>query len=97
MFARVTTVAVQPDHVADVTRIYNESILPAVKAAAGNHGVYLLINPASGKGVSITLWENQADGDTYDSSGTYRQLVSMIAQYFAAPPSLDTYELAAQG
>jgi quinol monooxygenase YgiN len=97
MHARVTTVSVQPDKVAETTRIYNESILPAIKAAGGNQGVYLLIDPATGKGISITMWNSQAEGDAYDSSGTYRELVAKVAPFFAAPPSLATYEVAAQG
>jgi heme-degrading monooxygenase HmoA len=97
MHARMTSVSIQPDKVAETVRIYNESILPAVKAASGNRGVYLLIDTAAGKGVSITFWNSQADGDAYDSSGTYRQLVGMIAANFSAPPSLATYEVAAQG
>ena len=49
MFARVTSVSVQPDKVAEVVRIYNESILPAVKAASGDHGVFLLIDAAAAR------------------------------------------------
>ena len=97
MHARVTTVSVQPDKVAETTRIYNESILPAIKAANGNRGVLLLIDAASGKGQSITLWDSAADGQAYDSSGTYREQVAKVSQFFAAPPSLATYEVAAQG
>lgn len=97
MFARVTTVSVQPDQIATVTRIYNESILPAVKAASGNRGVFLLMDSASGKGMSITLWATQADGETYDSSGTYREQVGKVSPYFSAAPTLATYEVGAQG
>lgn len=97
MYARVTTVSVQPDKVAETTRIYNESILPSVKAANGNRGVFLLIDSTSGKGMSITLWNSEADGQTYDSSGSYREQVAKVSQFFSAPPSLATYEVAAQG
>lgn len=97
MHARVTNVSVQPDKVAETIRIYNENILPAIKAASGNRGVYLLIDAASGKGVSITFWDSKADGDTYDSSGTYREQVGKVAPFFSAPPTLATYDVAAQG
>lgn len=97
MHARVTTVSVQPDKVAETTRIYNESIVPAVKAANGNQGILLLTDPASGKALSITIWNSQADGEAYDSSGSYREQVGKISQFFAGPPSLATYEVGAQG
>ena len=96
MHARVTAVSVQLDKVAETTRIYNESILPAVKAANGNRGVFLLIDEATGKGLSITVWNTQADGEAYDSSGSYREQVSKVIPFFTAPPSLTTYEVAAQ-
>ena len=97
MHARVTTVSVYPNQVAETTRIYNETILPAVKAANGNQGVFLLIDPVSGKGISLTLWSTEANGLAYDASGAYQALVGMVSPFFAAPPSLATYEVAAQG
>jgi heme-degrading monooxygenase HmoA len=97
MFARVTSVSVQPDKVAEVTRIYNGSILPVIKAASGNRGVFLLIDAATGKGISITLWDSQASGAAYDASGSYREQVGKISSFFSGPPSLATYDVAAQG
>ena len=98
MHARVTTVSVQPDKVAETTRVYNESILPAIKAAAGNRGALLLIDPVSGKGlfITITLWDSEAAGQAYDTSGTYREQVAKVAPFFSGPPSLETYEVGAQ-
>jgi hypothetical protein len=95
--ARITTVTVQPNKVSETTRIYNESILPVIKKAGGNQGVFLMLGQATGKGESITLWKTEADGRAYDTSGTYRELVAKIAPFFSAPPSLATYEVAAQG
>lgn len=97
MYARVTTGMVQSDKVDETTRTYNESILPAVKAANGNRGVFLLIDPASGKALSITFWNTEADGRAYDTSGTYREQVAKISAFFAAAPTLATYEATAQG
>jgi heme-degrading monooxygenase HmoA len=57
----------------------------------------LLIDPASGKGLSITLWESDAAGQAYDTSGAYRELVAKVASFFSGPPSLDTYDVGAQG
>lgn len=95
MYARVTTVAVQPDKVGDVETLYRSSILPAITAAQGCQGVYLLLDRATGKGMSITLWDDPANAQTYESSGSYQQQVAKVAQYFAGPPSLATYEVPA--
>ena len=95
MFARVTTVHVQPDKTAETTRIYNESILPAVRAASGNRGCFLLMDAATGVALSITVWNTQADGEAYDASGSYREQVGKVTPFFSAPPTLATYEVAA--
>ena len=97
MFARVTTVSIQPDKIADATRVFNESIIPAVKAGAGNRGIMLLLDPATGKGMSISLWNSEAEGQAYDSSGSYREQVAKVAPFFSAPPTLATYDVPAQG
>ena len=97
MFARVTTVSIQPDKIDEATRIYDESILPAIKAAKGNLGVYLLTDRASGKGLSITFWDSAADGQAYDASGTYREQVAKISQFFSSAPSLATYDVGSRG
>ena len=86
MFARVTTVHVQADKIAETIRIYNESILPAVKAANGNRGVFLLMDQASGTGMSITVWNTQAEGEAYDASGSYREQVGKISAFLSGPP-----------
>jgi hypothetical protein len=38
MHARVTTGSIQPGKVVEATHVYNESILPVIKAAARNQG-----------------------------------------------------------
>ena len=95
MYARVTSVTVQPANAAEVTRIFNESIVPAVRAASGNRGIFLLIDATTGKGMSISVWNSQAEGETYDASGGYREQVAKVAPFFSAAPSLATYEVAA--
>lgn len=96
MHARVTTVSLQPANVAEATRIYQESIVPVVRAANGFKGAYLLTDPATGKGLSITLWTSEADGQAYEASGAYREQVAKVAQYFTAPPTLATYDVGVQ-
>jgi heme-degrading monooxygenase HmoA len=47
--------------------------------------------------MSITFWDSQAAGEAYDASGSYREQVGKVAAFFTAAPSLDTYEVGAQG
>jgi heme-degrading monooxygenase HmoA len=93
MHARMTTIHLQPDKIAEATALYQSSIVPVITAQHGFRGVYLFTDPA-GSGQSITLWDSEADGQAYEASGTYREQVSKVATFFIAPPSLTTYEVA---
>jgi heme-degrading monooxygenase HmoA len=93
MHARMTTIHLQPDKIAEATALYQSSIVPVITAQHGFRGVYLFTDPA-GAGQSITLWDSEADGQAYEASGTYREQVSKVAAFFTAPPSLTTYEVA---
>lgn len=94
MHARITTVHLQPDKIAEAIAIYQNGIVPVIKAQPGNRGAYLLTDP-SGLGQAITLWDSQADGQAYEASGAYREQVAKVAAFFTAPPALATYDVAA--
>lgn len=96
MHARLTTVATKPETVDELTQIYQRDILPVITSQQGFKGVYLFIDQSTGEGVSLTLWESEADGAAYDRSGTYKAQVDKLRQFFTAAPSLKTYETAAQ-
>jgi heme-degrading monooxygenase HmoA len=94
MHARVTTLHIRPDKVDESVALFEQQIVPVLKAQPGFQGVRLLVNRASGDGLAISQWNSEAEGQAYEASGTYRQLVGMVAANFSAPPSLATYEVA---
>lgn len=96
MHARVTSVTIKPESVDEMTRIYENDVVPVITSQQGCKAVYLLIDRATGEGISLTLWESEADGSAYEGSGTYQAQVDKVRQSFAAAPSLKTYEVAAQ-
>lgn len=93
MHARMTTVHLHPDKIADATALYQNNIVPVISTQRGFRGAYLLTDP-SGLGQSLTLWDAEADGQAYEASGAYREQVAKVAAFFAAPPSLATYDVA---
>jgi heme-degrading monooxygenase HmoA len=97
MHARVTTVQLRPDTLDASIGLYQQEILPVIKAQPGNQGIYLFTDRTTGNGVSITLWTSEADAQAYETTGTYRQLVAKLAPNFAAPPTLATYDVSVQG
>ena len=61
MFARVSTFQGPPDQTAEGIRLAREQILPAARLMDGFKGIYLLYDRESGKSLSVTVWETEAD------------------------------------
>jgi hypothetical protein len=59
MFARVTRLAVSPEHLYKGNHAIEEHLVPALRMQAGYDGGLLLADPESGKMISVTLWEDE--------------------------------------
>ena len=94
MHARVATVQVQPGKTQEAIDIYKNSVVPAAKSQKGFQGAYLMTDASSGKAISITVWDSEADmmaGES--SSGYYQEQIGKFGSLFAEPPTLDHYEV----
>ena len=96
MHARVVTVQVQPGKIEETIRIYRDSVVPAAKEQKGFKGAFLLTDPNTGKGVSVTLWETEADLKAGEASGYYQEQIAKFGAVFAAPPAREAYEVSLQ-
>ncbi|MBD0289117.1 MAG: antibiotic biosynthesis monooxygenase, partial [Flavisolibacter sp.] len=82
-----------PENKDELKRIYTEEVVPVVRQQKGNLNI-MLLEPTNmtDSYISVTEWENKADGDAYESSGTYRRLVDKVKDMVAKPPELKTYD-----
>ena len=93
MFARMTIAHSLPGKAEDVLRIERDSIVPACKQQKGFKGLYLLQDHKTNKGMTITLWETEADMKAAEASGFYQQQVAKVKDTLAAPPVRAEYEV----
>ena len=93
MYARVTTVQIQPGKIDDAIRIYQDSVVPAVKQQAGFRSTMLITDRASGKGMAITDWATEADLQANEASGYYQEQLAKFAPILAAAPVREVYEV----
>jgi len=93
MFARVTIATGLPGKAEDLLRIERDSIVPACKGQKGFKGLYLLQDHKTQKGMTITLWETEADMRAAEVSGFYQQQVAKVKDVIAAPPVREEYEV----
>ena len=96
MFARVTTVQVNVDVLEKTQKLYEESVIPAAKSQKGYRGAYMLSDPKTGKGLSITLWDSEVDAIANEQSGYYKEQVNKFKDFFTAPPINEGYEVSVQ-
>ena len=96
MNARVTTVQVRPDKMDEAIGIYRDSVTPAAQQQKGFKGLLMLTDRNTGKGISIALWETEADMMAGESSGYFQQQLAKFKDILNAPPVREQYEVSVQ-
>ena len=96
MFARVITVQAQPGKVDEAAMLYRDSVIPAAKQQKGFSGAMLLTDDVTGKGISITLWETEADQKASEASGYVAQQLGKLAAVLAGPPTRESFLVSAK-
>jgi heme-degrading monooxygenase HmoA len=97
MYARVITAQNQPGKVDEAVQMYRESMLPEARQQPGFKGALMLVDRSTGKGISITLWQTEADAQASGAGSAYLQTqIAKAASLLAAAPIIETYEVAVQ-
>jgi hypothetical protein len=92
MKARIVTVQIQPAKLDEAVSIYRDSVVPAAREYKGCHGMILVTNRSSGKGVSVSIWDDN-ELQTSEASGYLQEQFAKFAGVFAAPPVREVYDL----
>jgi heme-degrading monooxygenase HmoA len=87
MYAIATSTQVQPGKIDEATAVFRDFVTPAFKLSRGFKGALLLIDPATGKAVAMSLWETEADRDAVRSNSELLKQLGRLAKTLIAPPS----------
>ena len=93
MHAKVVTFQIQPGKRDEAVRLFNESVIPAAMKEKGFRAGMLFTEPLTGKGISVGLWETEADIISSERSGFYQGWLAIFAGVFALPPTREIYEV----
>ena len=93
MHCRVVNVRIKPDKLREAIDLYEKSVIPAAKLQKGYRGSYLLTDRATGKCLSISLWNSQEDMAESERNGYYREQLAKYSTLFAEEPITDHYDL----
>ena len=96
MHARIVSGQFQPDKMEEAVSIYENSVAPAAKEQQGCKGASLLTDAKTGKFISISLWETEADMIAGEESGYLKEQIAKAAPTFAGPPTSERFEVSVQ-
>jgi len=84
---------ISPDKVDEAESIMQNSVLPMMRQQKGFKNYCSFVDRASGKAITITVWETEADREaSSQASAYYREAIAKVAPFFTAPPAVENYE-----
>lgn len=94
MYARVTTTQFSPYRLEEAISVIRDSTVPAAQQQNGFKGYLLLVDRSTGKGITITLWEEEADREcTGPNSDYYRQEIGKVVPLLTDAPFVEDLEI----
>ena len=92
MVVRLTYLQFIPGRINDSKNFYNEVAIPTVRKQKGNLDCRLL-EPMDEKDdyISMTVWDNEEDANTYESTGVYKSLVDQVRPNLSKAPVLKVF------
>jgi hypothetical protein len=91
MFARNVSFHLKSNMLSDYTRTLENEILPLLRKQKGFKDEITLTNPGSQDATAISLWDNKANAEAYNTS-TYPEVLRTCARYIDGTPKVQTFE-----
>jgi len=97
MYARITKTQFSPYRLDEAIDIVREHTVPAAQQQTGFKGYLMLVDRSSGKGITITLWEEESDREvTGPNSEYYRDAIGKMVPFLMEPPDVEDLEIVIQ-
>jgi hypothetical protein len=91
MFARNVSIHLKSNMLSDYTRTFEKDILPLLHKQKGFTDEITLSNPGSLDVIAISLWENRADAEAYNTN-TYPEVLKTFVRMIDGTPKVQTFE-----
>jgi len=91
MFARNLSIHLKSNMLSEYTRTFENDVLPVLRKQKGFKDAFTLSNPSSQSVVAISLWENKANAEAYNTS-TYPEVLKTFARMIEGTPKVQTFE-----
>jgi hypothetical protein len=91
MFARNVYFHLKSNMLSDYTRTLENEILPLLRKQKGFKDEITLSNPSSLDATAISLWENKANAEAYNTN-TYPEVLRTLGRFIDGTPKVQTFE-----
>jgi len=91
MFARNVSFRLKSNMLSDYTRTLENEILPLLHKQKGFKEEITLSNPGSQDAIAISLWENRANAEAYNTNA-YPEVLKACARFIDGTPKVQTFE-----
>jgi hypothetical protein len=91
MFARNVSFHLKSNMLSDYTRTFENEILPLLRKQKGFKDEITLSNPGSLDATAISLWENKANAEAYNTN-TYPEVLRTLGRFIDGTPKVQTCE-----
>jgi len=91
MFARNISIHLKSNMLSDYTHTFENDVLPLLRKQKGFKDEITLSNPGSLDVVAISLWENKANAEAYNTN-TYPEALKTFARMIDGTPKVQTFE-----
>jgi hypothetical protein len=91
MFARNVSIHLKSNMLSDYTRTFDKETLPLLHKQKGFKDEITLSNPTSLDVTAISLWENKADAEAYNTNA-YPEVLKTLARMIDGTPKVQTFE-----
>jgi len=92
MYARNVSFHLKSNMLADFTRTFDQDILPLLRRQNGFKDEITFSGPGGVDVNAISLWDNKASADTYNTS-SYPEVLKTMARFIEGTPTVHTSEV----
>jgi hypothetical protein len=92
MFARNVSFHVKSNMLAEYSRTFDQNILPLLRKQNGFKDEITFSGPGGADVTAISLWDNKASSDTYNTN-TYPEVLKTMARFIEGTPLVHTGEV----
>ena len=93
MFCRVTHVQAPEGRVQEGLKLWYDNILPVTKAREGFKGALSLVDPETGKALSITFWEGEDELLSSTEAEYHKRAIERFGEFFERAHEPENFHL----